>query len=746
MGKSALAWHWLHNDMLGSNPPLDGLFWWSFYESGATFDNFVRNALLYFGGDPASAVRESRPWRELVTILRRLRVLLVLDGVERCLRAYGRVDSAYQGDDIGQSVTTRARECVSPEMQRFLVALLTPGNRTKTLITTRLCPAELDDREGCYRHDLGPMSPAEAVEYFRFKGIRPDTTTDAEVKFACEHYGYNALAVVLLAGTTRKHPKLIRALHQSQAVTIKLVPQEPGRSHDVLELAYNSLPAPLREFLSRFAAFRSPAEMAALKVIFEEAGVVASLKRSLRAAAQPLMREYLIDVRACVNELADRGLVLVDRDGERYDLHPIVRHYAYDRLADKRGVHTRLVNYFARIPVRNPADVRSLDDLASLIELYHHMLGSQRYEEGLALFVDRLAIPLLKKVHAFNAAIELLECHLADDDSDSASYLVNDENVAWLRTLLGACYQETGQFIRAERFFRRILDCDLAQVETSRNPLDAKGTVAVELIQLSRIQMLLGTLEAAEKNARKAIIYLDQVGTPYEHLVAHTILAGLLEATGRLEESRNEHNRAGAFLTSIDFTQMEEVGFSYADESAMIKAQRARETICTRFPNDGLSFILKRDPIAARGEALPKSREADQGAPLAEAERLLVEALTEFRMTNRIGMELEYLPLLSYLRLMQDDYQDALRLGKDALSIAKRCGHRLMEADLHNLMAKAWLRLAAATGVAERTEALREAKHHIEQAKERAWCEGPPYTYDMAMDEAGRLARNPLLE
>ena len=38
------------------------------------------------------------------------------------------------------------------------------------------------------------------------------------------------------------------------------------------------------------------------------------------------------------------------REGERYDLHPIVRQYAYDRLADRSGVHGRLREYFEARP------------------------------------------------------------------------------------------------------------------------------------------------------------------------------------------------------------------------------------------------------------------------------------------------------------------------------------------------------------------------------------------------------------
>ena len=84
-----------------------------------------------------------------------------------------------------------------------------------------------------------------------------------------------------------------------------------------------------RELLSRIAAFRSPMDYEALET-------VATLKAAKLDAA--------------LDELEARGLLLRDPDGKRYDLHPIVRRYAYDRLADKAGVHVRLREYFEAPP------------------------------------------------------------------------------------------------------------------------------------------------------------------------------------------------------------------------------------------------------------------------------------------------------------------------------------------------------------------------------------------------------------
>ncbi len=50
MGKSALTWKWFNEIAPQEMQPLAGRMWWSFYESDATFENFVIRALAYVTG------------------------------------------------------------------------------------------------------------------------------------------------------------------------------------------------------------------------------------------------------------------------------------------------------------------------------------------------------------------------------------------------------------------------------------------------------------------------------------------------------------------------------------------------------------------------------------------------------------------------------------------------------------------------------------------------------------------------
>ena len=60
MGKSALTWKWFNEIAPQEMKPLAGRMWWSFYESDATFENFVIRALAYVTGTRAAAREERR--------------------------------------------------------------------------------------------------------------------------------------------------------------------------------------------------------------------------------------------------------------------------------------------------------------------------------------------------------------------------------------------------------------------------------------------------------------------------------------------------------------------------------------------------------------------------------------------------------------------------------------------------------------------------------------------------------------
>lgn len=58
MGKSALTWKWLNDIAPLERTDRAGRLWWSFYESDATFENFVIRALAYVSRRGIDAVKQ----------------------------------------------------------------------------------------------------------------------------------------------------------------------------------------------------------------------------------------------------------------------------------------------------------------------------------------------------------------------------------------------------------------------------------------------------------------------------------------------------------------------------------------------------------------------------------------------------------------------------------------------------------------------------------------------------------------
>jgi hypothetical protein len=109
MGKTALSWYWMQEDVIKGGLLPHGIIWWSFYDKESSFENFLKHAISYVTGGriaPDGLQSTKEKMSVLQGILYNNEYLLVLDGVERVLRAYYNLGSPYQGDEsIAPSLT-----------------------------------------------------------------------------------------------------------------------------------------------------------------------------------------------------------------------------------------------------------------------------------------------------------------------------------------------------------------------------------------------------------------------------------------------------------------------------------------------------------------------------------------------------------------------------------------------------------------------------------------------------------------
>jgi tetratricopeptide (TPR) repeat protein len=710
MGKSALAWHWLTHDVLTAAAP-DGVMWWSFYEGESSFAKFIDDAFRYVTDQPAiDAERFPTTYdraQELRRLLQTRRVLFILDGFERQLRAYARLDAAYQPDDAA-ATSREARDCVDPVTARWLRGVTSGPTRAKVLLTTRLMPHDLEDRAGdplagVLGRELKALPRDDAVAFMRSQGVTKGTR--AEIAAACEDYGYHPLSLRLLSGLIARDartPGDIAAAprHDVHADLVQ-------RQHHILQQSYDALPEEERALLSRLAAFRNPTTYDTL-TIFNERGDDASFD-------------------AALEDLRVRGLLQRDFKNNRYDLHPLVRRYAYDRLTDKTTVHARLRDYFAGLPMPEPRQVRGLEDLTPVIELYYHTVGAGQYDEAAELFYSRISQMLFFRFGAYQTQIELLRL-LFPEREDHPPLLDDESWQRWGLHQLANSYGFTGQLQNAIRVYQQSI--------AIAGRREGRKSLAISLGAAASIGHLpLGELTVAERNLRKRIEMCHELKDRFEEGVGHWDLGELLTYHGAFDEAAEELDKAIKLFDELNQVQSlcgvwvcrAARALLMGDARAALEAARRSFEYWEKCAKE--YFPVERDLVHIKfllGAALVM-----EGKDLSAAETHLTGALTRCRRINLVEVEPKILLAWARWHRARGDASEARAYADEALAIAERCEFRLAQAEIHNFLA----RLAWDAGERE------EAREEAERARERAWCDGPPYCYKPALEEAEGMLR-----
>jgi tetratricopeptide (TPR) repeat protein len=744
LGKSALTWAWIQRDVLGLPLPgatddvpalaaacrlpettrPDGVLWWSFYEIQAGFASFLDEAIGYASDhsiNPRDLPSTYDKARTLLNLLQQRRLMLVLDGFERELRAYSSLGAAYQGDAVEKEDRGEHRACTDPHAGRFLRDAATLPLQSRILITSRLFPRELDDLAGCRRENLATIHPEDAVAFFHMQGIRG---TRAEIQAACAPYGYHALALRLLAGLINHDP--MRPGDIRIAAEYDPAPELVQREHHILALAYEALRSQLRDLLGMLAAFRSPVAFATLQAIYDappeqSPGFVSAIRRLFQ---RPTRR---LDLKAGLKELEERGLLFFDREQARYDMHPVVRGYAYDRLGDKSVIHFRLVGYFTAVPALDKDKVQSLDDLLPVIELYHHTVRAGRYDEAWVLFRASLGKTLYYRFGAYQMQIEQLLV-LFPEGEHKLPHLTTEVSQADVLNELANAYSLSGQPRRAVPLFEGAIDI-------YDNRMGNKKFFAISLGNLAYMaQIILGDWAAAEHNLRRSIELCREIEDEFSEAVVHQNLGRLLACQGMFEEAKVEFEIALALFNKFKEPHAEGTVWAYRSlcallmsdlQAALESAHKARE----------LADVWRHERDIIRTEWLlgaaivAQAAGNDHNKLLTDAEPHLTEALTRSRRINLVEFEPDILLAWAKWHHLQGNPTQARADADEALLIADRCEYRLKQADIHNFLAR--LALDAGDRAA--------ARRHARIVKERAWCDGPPHCYRPALDEAERM-------
>lgn len=730
MGKSAMTWTWFNHIAPQEMSPLSGQVWWSFHESDATFENFITRTLAYVSRRPLEQLTEIPLFERedrLIHVLDHERFLIALDGLERILTAYARVDAAYSGDEstLGEETVNRVAGAIDlPESagQSFvgkrklrMTADLRAGRflrrlaqvrASRILISTRLFPADLQTPSG-------HASPG--VDAIFLPGLRDDDALALWREYGAKGSRSEMLPIFQ---TFQNHPLLIQLL----AYEVADYHEAPGdfdewrranpnfnpfvlrlsnvQSH-VLAYALSGLSAAELRTLRVIAGFRMPASMDAIRALLvrtdNQDDVLQKPFGTLRELDQAL------------TALEDRGLLGWNRHGNRYDLHPIVRGVVWTELDDvqRMALYGSLRDHFEAIPTPGYLEVDSLNDLTPAIELFTTLVRLGRYDEASLVFQDRLDEATHFRFSASQLRVELLEGLL--QNGENGLPLLTPRNLNSTLNSLALAYNLSGKPAAAIPLLKQ---ADKLDVQEN----DVEGR-CIGLGNLADALRLSGKLRSAETYARKALAIAREEGL---RILEGTSLAhiGLV-----LIERGNLKDAAGAFGRDLRIWKREGIWQSEGWISAYLADVMLRsgklataQTLADHAWKIAGALRNQRDLIHA---ARMQGTVALSCKQFMRASERLEYALANARAVSLVEEELPTLVALADWHHQQSEDPHAKTIIEEGLEKAEEGPYPMFHADALNLLAEIGL------SAKHRNNALGFATH----AYNLAWCDGPPFTY-----------------
>jgi tetratricopeptide (TPR) repeat protein len=732
MGKSALAWTWWNEIAPNEMKPLAGRMWWSFYESDARLENFTARALAYLTGRPR-VVTEKIPVRDredqLLAILDREPHLVVLDGLERELVAYSRMDAAHLSDDdldarTAHSITRLAglpetaaqsfvgeaklRQTTDPRTGQFL-RRLAQVRAARILVTTRLFPVELQAFHG------GPL-PGTFMLFM--PGLRDD---DAVALWRSAGISGARDVLIPLFNSFEGHPLLVQAL----AGEISRDRRSPGdfdkwkehhpdfnpfalplvqRKSHVLAYALQGLATEELALLRAIAGFRMPA-------VYE---TLAALLVGEDQATQPFSAEDAFD--RALADLDDRGLVGWDRRANRYDLHPIVRGVVWTGAAegDRQAIAERMRAHFEPMPALEWDNVERLDDLTPAIELYVSLIRLGLFDEALEVFRDRLEDATLYRLSASRQRVELLEM-LFTDGVEQPPRLREPRDQGFALNAIALGLDGSGQPGRALPCYRRACAIDEGQGD--------RRSLTTDLENLSLALHETGALHAAEASAARALGLARAEQDEFWETWSLNVV-GLSRAVRGLTHGSSAFSRSLRILRERFQKQAEGYVRALLAQTALWyeDAAGAQPLADSAWAMAG----ARRDERDFIRAARLQGQVAVSLGDLERADERLHHALTRARAVNLVEHEL---PALTALAVLCDRRGETVRAREHLDSVwdaAERGPYRLRHADARNVLAEIEIRSGRIpAAIAAATAAYR-----------LAWCDGPPFAYDYGLRTA----------
>lgn len=528
-GKSMLTWEWANRQ--SASPGWSGIFWYSFYERGAVMADFCAHALAYMSGQPLAELRGKKTLELADDLLRRLRSqrwLLILDGLERVLVAYNRVDAAQLRDEeAGQSDAIANRDpcaAIRPEDDELLRSLAAAAP-SKLLITSRLIPRVLLNAAGqpipgVLQQRLGGLRSEDAEALFRACGIGGESAALRD--YLKRHCDCHPLAVGVLAGLIGHYLPargdfdawltaqdgggrfdfadldLTQKRNHILAASLADLPPDSRRLLGMIALLSEAVDYPTLQALNPFLPepIPQPEEVdrrerrwlwrlfglvrkARAKRKYEKAAVKRLQSAEYRAAGQRLDQPII--------DLVNRGLLQYDQRQKHYDLHPVVRSVTAERLAaqDAQDLGLRVVDHFSSRQHDPYERAETLGDVRDGLYVVRTLQRMGKFQQALYAYYGDLGHALTFNLEAHAETLTLLRPFFPDG-WDSLPVQVDARDATWLANDAAIALGYLGQREAQMGAFARALTLDL-ESKIWRNVVVRLGNISVCWMKFNRL-------------------------------------------------------------------------------------------------------------------------------------------------------------------------------------------------------------------------------------------------------------------
>jgi tetratricopeptide (TPR) repeat protein len=490
-GKSMLTWEWTTKHATNVRGDWAGRFWYSFYEKGAVMRGFCQHALAYMTRQPLEAFANKSTAElgdQLLVALRQKPWLLILDGLERVLVAYHRLDAAELRDEELNFPTDKILDRDPCEAIRDedtdLLRALAAATPSKILISSRLIPRVLLNPAGLpilgvtHPLKLPGLDDADAEQLLHSCGV---DGTSADIRYYLNTYcGNHPLVIGVLAGLINApgpHRGNFDGWAADPAYGAKLnlasLNLIQSRNH-ILHAALEDLEPASRQLLSTLALLSSavdyetvaafnphlPLEPKEVKVPvkpeddsrwecmpdeekanrrrqYEDA---LAKRKAYEQAVQEwresaAVRQAPKQLNHTVADLEHRGLLQYDRRAHRYDLHPVVRGVAAGNLnaEDMESYGQKVVDHFNSKPHNPYEQAKAIADVEAGLQVVRTLLKLGRYQQAADALKHDLVTALLVNLEANVETLALLRPFFSAGwnempqnlDAATASHLTN---------------------------------------------------------------------------------------------------------------------------------------------------------------------------------------------------------------------------------------------------------------------------------------------------------------------------------